>query len=56
MLEDDVGGRRIHHGDWRRRSVRQPGMKNDFANAANYVEYPQDNIHVALPMMQQSVS
>ena len=28
----------------------KPGMKNDFENAANYVEYPQDNIHVALSM------
>ncbi len=27
-----------------------PGMKNDFENAANYVEYPQDNIHVGLSM------
>ncbi|NEP87889.1 MAG: hypothetical protein F6K18_14270 [Okeania sp. SIO2C2] len=24
-----------------------PGMKNDFENAANYFEFPQDNIHVA---------
>jgi hypothetical protein len=28
----------------------RPGMKNDFENAANYVEHPQDNIHVALSM------
>lgn len=28
----------------------KPGMKNDFANAANYVEHPQDNIHVARSM------
>jgi hypothetical protein len=28
----------------------RPGFKNDFENAANYVEYPQDNIHVALSM------
>jgi hypothetical protein len=28
----------------------KPGMKNDFENAANYVEHPQDNIHVALSM------
>lgn len=27
-----------------------PGIKNDFENAANYVEYPQKNIHVALSM------
>jgi hypothetical protein len=27
-----------------------PGLKNDFENAANYVEFPQDNIHVALSM------
>lgn len=27
-----------------------PGLKNDFENAANYVEYPQDNIHVGLSM------
>jgi hypothetical protein len=27
-----------------------PGLKNDFENAANYVEYPQKNIHVALSM------
>lgn len=25
-------------------------MKNDFENAANYVEYPRDNMHVALSM------
>ena len=28
----------------------KPGVKNDFENAANYVEYPQDTIHVALAM------
>lgn len=28
----------------------KPGMKNDFENAANYVEHPQGNIHVALSM------
>ena len=28
----------------------KPGIKNDFENAANFVEYPQDNIHVALSM------
>jgi hypothetical protein len=27
-----------------------PGIKNDFENAANYVEHPQENIHVALSM------
>ena len=25
-----------------------PGMKNDFENAANYVEYPQDQVHIGL--------
>jgi len=28
----------------------KPGFKNDFENAANYVEYPQKNVHVALSM------
>ena len=28
----------------------KPGIKNDFENAANYVEFPQDDIHVALSM------
>ncbi|MBJ7901171.1 MAG: amidohydrolase family protein [Cyanobacteria bacterium RI_101] len=28
----------------------QPGFKNDFENAANYVEYPQKDLHVALSM------
>lgn len=28
----------------------EPGIKNDFENAANYVEYPRDDIHVALSM------
>jgi len=28
----------------------KPGIKNDFENAANYVEYPQSDIHVALSM------
>lgn len=28
----------------------KPGMKNDFENAANYVEHPQENVHVALSM------
>jgi hypothetical protein len=28
----------------------RPGIKNDFENAANYVEHPQDEIHVALSM------
>lgn len=27
-----------------------PGMKNDFENAANYVEFPQDKIHIGLSM------
>lgn len=27
-----------------------PSMKNDFENAANYIEHPQENIHVALSM------
>ena len=27
-----------------------PSIKNDFENAANYVEFPQDNIHVGLSM------
>ncbi len=27
-----------------------PSIKNDFENAANYVEYPQENVHVALSM------
>ncbi|OKH41330.1 hypothetical protein FACHB389_05000 [Nostoc calcicola FACHB-389] len=27
-----------------------PGIKNDFENAANYIEFPQDKIHVALSM------
>ena len=27
-----------------------PSIKNDFENAANYVEFPQDNIHIGLSM------
>ena len=27
-----------------------PGLKNDFENASNFVEFPQDNIHVGLSM------
>ncbi len=27
-----------------------PGLKNDFENAANYVEYPQQDIHIGLSM------
>jgi hypothetical protein len=28
----------------------RPGIKNDFENAANYVEHPRDDIHVAMSM------
>ena len=28
----------------------KPGIKNDFENAANYVEHPRDDIHVSLSM------
>ena len=31
-------------------TVAAPGMKNDFENAANYVEHPQDKVHIALSM------
>lgn len=31
-------------------TVAAPGMKNDFENAANYVEYAQDKVHIGLSM------
>lgn len=31
-------------------TLARPSLKNDFENAANYVEYPQENIHIGLSM------